>query len=191
MHQLIAEVIALGKRSIDKRIAIEQHLSASCAVTLGDPSALQNALLNLLLNARDAMPKGGTVRFATEILEASEATLESSLVIDADRYLVLTVSDSGIGITPENIDKIFQPFFTTKESGTGMGLAAVQGTVLEHQGTIDVKSEPGLGTTFRLVLPLSEASLGIEVPLPSPVPHTASGKVLVVDDEVTVASVHR
>ncbi len=189
LHQLIAEVIALGKRSIDKRITIEQQLNAKCAVTWGDPSALQNALLNLLLNARDAMPRGGTVRFGTDLLEVTPGPLESSRTIGSGRYVALTVTDTGVGIPPENIKGIFEPFFTTKESGTGMGLAAVRGTVLEHQGTIDVKSELGLGTTFRLLLPLSEVSLNTEPSKPSPVKCTVSGKVLVVDDEVTVASV--
>jgi len=189
LHQLIAEVIALGKRSIDKRIAIEQHLSTERAITLGDPSALQNALLNLLLNARDAMPKGGSVRFATEIIEVASADLKLYPALSEGRHVALTVTDSGIGIPPENIEKIFEPFFTTKESGTGMGLAAVQGTVLEHQGSITVKSELGRGATFRLLLPLSETS-PVEEPAPLSSAETAtSGKVLVVDDEVTVASI--
>ncbi len=189
LHELIAEVIALGKRSIDKRIAIEQQLSTEQAITLGDPSALQNALLNLLLNARDAMPKGGSVRFATEVIEVSSAELERYPTLSPGRHIALTVTDSGIGIPAENIPKVFEPFFTTKESGTGMGLAAVQGTVLEHQGSISVTSEPGHGTTFCLLLPLSETPPHTE-PLPlAPAQSPAGGKVLVVDDEITVASV--
>ena len=105
------------------------------------------------------------------------------------RHVALTVTDSGIGIPPENIEKIFEPFFTTKESGTGMGLAAVRGTVLEHQGSISVKSEPGMGTTFRLLLPLSEMSPTEQIAPLAPAKSPAGGKVLVVDDEVTVASV--
>jgi two-component system cell cycle sensor histidine kinase/response regulator CckA len=104
---------------------------------------------------------------------------------------VLTVSDTGIGIPPDLLSKIFEPFFTTKESGTGMGLAAVQGTVLEHQGMVEVESELGRGTTFRLLLPLSEESVGIDVPLPAPQAPVLAGRVLVVDDEATVATVIR
>jgi two-component system cell cycle sensor histidine kinase/response regulator CckA len=189
LHELIAEVIALGKRSIDKRIAIEQKLSPERAVTLGDPSALQNALLNLLLNARDAMPKGGVVRFTTEIIEVASEDLELYPTLSPGRHIALSVTDSGIGVPPENTEKIFEPFFTTKESGTGMGLAAVQGTALEHQGSISVKSEAGQGTTFRLMLPLSETSPNVELAQLTPAESPASGKVLVVDDEITVASV--
>jgi PAS domain S-box-containing protein len=189
LHQLVTEVIALGKRSIDKRITIEQRLTAACAVTVGDPSALQNALLNLLLNARDAMPKGGTVRFATEVLEVTRTDGNGSPALGPGRYVVLTVTDTGIGIAPENIEKVFEPFFTTKESGTGIGLAAVQGTVLEHQGNIDVQSEPGQGSTFRLRLPLSDVKVESEPTLQSAAERAASGRILVVDDESTVASV--
>ena len=189
LHQLIAEVIALSKRSIDKRITIEQQLNAPTAVTLGDPSALQNALLNLLLNARDAMPKGGMVRFSTEIVEVSAEAPHQGVGLSAGSYVELTVSDTGVGIAPEHLEKVFEPFFTTKELGTGMGLAAVQGTVLEHQGTIEVKSSAGNGTTFRLMLPLSDAPVGIELPYVARDYRAAIGKVLVVDDEVTVAKV--
>jgi len=188
LHQLIAEVIALGRRSIDKRISIAEHLDASTAVTFGDPSALQNALLNLLLNARDAMPKGGTVRFATRLVELPAQSSSLPEANDRTRTIELTVSDSGIGIDPEIPDKIFEPFFTTKESGTGMGLAAVKGTVLEHQGTIDVTSTKGVGTTFRILLPVSD----IEVPKETPNVTTqrgAHGRILVVDDEISVTKV--
>ncbi len=109
--------------------------------------------------------------------------------LSAGRHVALTVTDSGIGIPPENIEKIFEPFFTTKESGTGMGLAAVQGTALEHQGAITVKSELGRGATFSLLLPLSETSAVEEPATLTAAGTTASGKVLVVDDEVTVASI--
>jgi len=189
LHELIAEVIALGKRSIDKRIVIEQQLSTQHAVTLGDPSALQNALLNLMLNARDALPKGGSVRFTTEIIEVTPADLELYPALSPGRHIALSVTDTGNGILPENIDKIFEPFFTTKESGTGMGLAAVRGTVLEHQGSISVKSEPGQGATFRLLLPISESSPPAQIARCASAESPASGKVLVVDDEITVASV--
>lgn len=186
MHQLIAEVIALGRHSIDKRITIVQQLHAPSAVTMGDASALQNALLNLLLNARDAMPKGGTVCFSTRVVDANDAAPNAA---GSGHTIELKVSDTGIGIFPENLGRVFEPFFTTKESGTGMGLAAVQGTIVNHQGTIDVTSEPGRGTTFRLMLPLSDASVAIEPGPPISERLMSVGKVLVVDDDVTVAAV--
>jgi two-component system, cell cycle sensor histidine kinase and response regulator CckA len=188
LHQLIAEVIALGRRSIDKRISIAEHFDASSAVTFGDPSALQNALLNLLLNARDAMPKGGTVRFATRLVELQAQASSLPGANGSTRTIELTVSDSGIGIDPEILDKIFEPFFTTKESGTGMGLAAVKGTVLEHQGTIDVTSTKGVGTTFRILLPVSDIEVTEESSNVTAQP-VAEGRILVVDDESSVTKV--
>jgi len=193
LHQLIAEVIALGRRSIDKRIAIEQRLGAKHAVTIGDPSALQNALLNLLLNARDAMPQGGTVRFVTCNIDSVDgAPRENNLALPPGQYIEIAVEDTGVGIAPEVIAKVFEPFFTTKDSGTGMGLAAVQGTVLEHQGAVSVISDPGCGSTFRLLLPINSSSKVIQpVRTEESTQLATHGRVLVVDDEPSVLSIVR
>ena len=193
LHQLIAEVIALGRRSIDKRIAIEQRLDANHAVTIGDPSALQNALLNLLLNARDAMPQGGTVRFVTCNIDIVDgAPRENKLALPPGQYIEITVEDTGVGIPPEVIAKVFEPFFTTKDSGTGMGLAAVQGTALEHQGTVTVISDPGCGSTFRLLLPINGSSKMIQTVRTEESTQLAThSRVLVVDDEPSVLSIVR
>ncbi len=189
LHQLVAEVIALGRRSIDKRIMITQQLDAAAASTFGDPSALQNALLNLLLNARDAMPKGGTVRFATRNIAAAPLASECPPSSAPARCIELTVTDTGVGIDPDHLDKIFEPFFTTKESGTGMGLAAVKGTVLEHQGAIEVISTKGIGTTIRVVLPASGIEVSQEPADKAAELTTTHGRILVVDDEASVAKV--
>jgi PAS domain S-box-containing protein len=190
LHQLIVEVIALGHRSIDKRIAIEQHMCAGYTVTVGDPSALQNALLNLLLNARDAMAHGGTVRFTTCNVDIPrDGQRESIVALSAGRYIEICVSDTGCGIARDNICRVFEPFFTTKDSGTGMGLAAVQGTVLEHQGTVEVISEVGKGSTFRLMLPVIEEVEPLKtVSPPTPPAPSAQGRILVVDDESSITS---
>jgi len=190
-HQLIAEVAGLACRSIDKRIVIEQQLEAEHAVTIGDASALQNALLNLLLNARDAMPSGGTVRFTTRNLDLRRQSFrDSNPSLAPGAYIEVCVADTGCGIGPEVIGNVFEPFFTTKGSGTGMGLAAVRGTVLEHQGSVDVTSEVGRGSTFRLLLPVSDEAVE---PCPSLAsdPKSAHGRsqILVVDDESSVTSV--
>ena len=192
IHQLIGEVITLGRHSLDKRIVIEQRLHAKQAVTLGDPSALQNALLNLLLNARDAMPQGGLVEFSTRDIEI-EPTLppKSCPGLTPGSYLEIAVADTGSGIAPDTIGKVFEPFFTTKEAGVGMGLAAVKGTILEHQGSVDVESRAGRGTIFRLQLPVATAS---SAPSCGGSPTKAAlaparGRILVVDDESAVLSV--
>lgn len=191
LHQLITEVIALGRRSIDKRIAIEQHTNAQQTVTQGDPSALQNALLNLLVNARDAMPLGGTVLFTTQNVElTADASRVSTRALTPGQYIEIDVTDTGSGIADDVLSKVFEPFFTTKESGTGMGLAAVQGTMADHQGSVAVVSEPGQGATFRLLLPVVDAPIEIEPARASrPLVRGSQGRILVVDDEPTVLSV--
>lgn len=190
LHRLILEVVALIERSIDKRISIERDLAADRAVTLGDPSALQSALLNLAINARDAMPGGGHLRFETANLEVSPGQSVTHKLAPG-RYVRLRVSDTGIGMAPEVARHAFEPFFTTKDTGTGMGLAAVYGTVREHEGSVELETEPGHGTTFTLYLPVTSKD-----PAPSPQPPIAigqleHGRVLVVDDEPAVARVAR
>lgn len=189
LHRLIAEVISLGRRSIDKRITIEQHLSAERAVSQGDPSALQNALLNLLVNARDAMALGGTVAFTTRNVDLT-GDAASALTLASGQYIEIDVADTGAGIGMDVIGRVFEPFFTTKESGTGMGLAAVQGTVLEHQGSVEIISTPGQGATFRLRLPVIDAVVASEPARATKVlAESRQGRVLVVDDETAVTGV--
>lgn len=132
--------------SIDKRIQIEQRLKADASGVAGDPGQIQNMLLNLGLNARDAMPEGGTLTYQTELIESGDSPA-----------LRIRVQDTGCGMDAAVRERIFEPFFTTKEKGkgTGMGLAAVYGTVQSHRGSITVESEVGRGTTFLLDLPLA------------------------------------
>jgi PAS domain S-box-containing protein len=120
-----------------------------------DPVQAEHVLLNLALNARDAMPDGGelAVSLAVAELERVEA---AALGVPAGRYAQLTVADTGCGMPPEVRERAFEPFFTTKPSGTGLGLATVYGAVLQNQGAIEVSSEPGRGTTFRILLPARE-----------------------------------
>ncbi len=131
------------KRSIDRRIEIRRNFRAENALILGDASEMNNAILNLALNARDAIEGRGTMTFATRNGE--------------NDTIVFTLSDTGRGIDPEIMEKVFEPFFTTKPigDGTGMGLSAVYGTVQAHNGTISMDSTPGEGTTVTVTLPLS------------------------------------
>lgn len=190
LHRLILEVVALMEHSIDKRISIERELRAERSVTLGDPSALQNALLNLAINARDAMPEGGRLRFETENTEVGPGQ-NLGVKLSPGRYVRLSISDTGVGMSLEVARHAFEPFFTTKGSGTGMGLAAVYGTLRDHDGSVELETEPGRGTTFTLYLPVTTKD-----PAPSPQPPVAvdqaeRGRVLVVDDEPAVARVVR
>ena len=148
LNRAISDTLELISPQLRKaRVRLELHLDAS-AIIRANRGKLQQVLLNLFLNARDAMPDGGTLRVTTRT--TADATGEA-------RAQVL-VSDTGTGIEPELQRRIFDPFFTTKDSrrGTGLGLAVSYGIVQEHSGTISVQSAPGAGTTFTLEFPLAE-----------------------------------
>jgi len=192
IHQLLHEVVSILEHSLDKRIQIRQILNANPSTVIGDATQLQNALLNIAINARDAMPSGGELQFETHILELDEVFCRArGADISAGNFLLLTISDTGTGIKAEELTRIFEPFYTTKGlgKGTGMGLASAYGTLRSHHGFIDVKSEVGVGTTFSLYLPLpAKTSLRlVEERVRLPIP--GSGRILLVDDEETVRAV--
>lgn len=177
IHATLCDVSAMLGRTIDPRIAIRLRLGAPRATVIGDPAQLQSAFLNLALNARDAMPDGGTLTF-----ETSEAPNER---------LQIRVTDTGIGMGDEVRRRIFQPFFTTKDPGrgTGLGLSAVYGTVTHHGGEIQVESEPGTGSRFTMLLPLARDAALPEPPAASEPAQPKQAHVLVADDEPAVLQV--
>ncbi len=184
IHAVIMDVVSLLARSIDKRIEIRESLEAEPHTTSGDPTQLQNAFLNIAINARDAMPSGGVLSFATHVVELEEKAF--NFEIPAGSYILVSVSDTGVGMDEETKQHLFEPFFTTKEvgKGTGLGLAAVYGTVKNHGGAVSVYSEPGHGTCFKIYLPLlSEVQEPPEQKPSEPPPAKASARILVVDDE--------
>ncbi len=193
VHGVIQEVVAMLEHSIDRRIRVLQHLDADTDTVDGDPSQLQNMLLNLGINARDAMPGSGDLTFATEVVELDAAFCRRDpATIEPGRYLQILVSDTGCGMSPEIQKRIFEPFFTTKEKGkgTGMGLAAAYGTVKNHRGTISVYSELSRGTTFKVYLPLiSDLGKTQAVPPPHAVVPADAAHILLVDDEESVRTV--
>lgn len=186
VHVMINEVTDILSRSVDKKINIQQLLRANPATTRGDPSQIQNALLNLAINAADAMPDGGELIFDTSVKELTEINCRDlSSEIMPGCYLRVCVTDSGEGIPKELQERIFEPFFTTKEvgKGTGMGLASVFGTVKLMGGAIDVYSEIGQGATFRLYLPLEHPEEQLPQQEQSPAALRTGALVLVIDDE--------
>ena len=145
LNDVVRETLSLAEIQLRKRkIRVVTELADGMASVIGDPIKLQQVLMNLLLNARDAMPDGGEIRIRTQQQET-----------DA----VLVVRDTGTGIAKENLDKVYDPFFTTKGvgKGTGLGLSVTYGIIQEHRGTISVDSQPGRGTTFRIALPIAGA----------------------------------
>jgi PAS domain S-box-containing protein len=186
VHAVVNEVADILRRTIDRRITVVCELQATASVVVADASQLQNAILNLALNARDAMPDGGTLRFATSnLLVAENGPMAEGLHLKPGRYLLCAVSDTGTGIDPAIRDRIFEPFFTTKPAGagTGMGLSAVYGTARGLGGDISVDSRLGAGSRFILHLPVGEEAVAAPGPSARPIAPLRSAALLLVDDE--------
>jgi PAS domain S-box-containing protein len=192
MHDLISRAVGILERSVDKKISIESGLDAEQFVISGDPSQLLSVIINLGINARDAMPDGGTIRISTGTVEICR--LSTHLIGDnavPGRYLEICISDTGTGIPRAIREKIFDPFFTTKETGkgTGLGLSVVYGTITDHRGSINVYSEEGRGSVFKIYLPLlSENSKATEPLIREFTGQCRVGRILLVDDEPILRS---
>jgi PAS domain S-box-containing protein len=186
LHRLVLAVVTILSRSVDKRIRVETGLSAPRFWVMGDPSQVQNAILNLALNARDAMPSGGTLTFSTANIAFDDSSPERArLELSSGPYLALSVRDTGLGMTRETRERVFEPFFTTKAvgAGTGLGLASVYGTIRNHRGAIVVDSVVGRGTVFTAYLPLAGDGAIPQPHIADPPRAELHGHVLVVDDE--------
>ncbi len=191
INTVLADLVGLMESTVDKNIVITRISCAGSPTVLGDPGQISQIFLNLAVNARDAMPKGGNLTFKTEVITLDELTSVASLGISAGEYCVISVSDTGIGIAEENIDRIFEPFFTDKEEGkgTGLGLAMVYGVVQNHKGAVHVYSEVGKGSLFKIYLPLHANPLQEQrKPLARQLVH-GSGTLLLVDDQQLVRQV--
>ncbi len=192
---LIAQVISLLEHSVDKRIKVHVAESSSSGLlnVSGDAGQLENAFLNMGLNARDALPSGGTMTFSVgQVLINQDYCDNLPYELQAGRFVKVTLSDDGTGMSKEVMEHIFEPFFTTKSvgEGTGMGLAAVYGTVKNHGGSIEVESQPGQGTVFTILLPAVEDHiLSSAAAVESEVAPEASARVLLVEDEELVRMV--
>ncbi len=185
LHALAAEGAKLLGRTLDKSIRLETRLDAPVHAVLGDPGQLQQVILNLAVNARDAMPAGGTLTIETGAVEVDEAGAVPGL--RPGRYVTLAVADTGVGIPPEHLARLFEPFFTTKAvgKGSGLGLATAFGIVKGHGGTIRVYSEVGVGSRFLVYLP-ALAEGGALAPADEEAAPRGHGVVLVIDDEELV-----
>jgi PAS domain S-box-containing protein len=183
-NQIIRDTVSLLRHTIDKNIVVSTSNRATKLTVIGDDSLLQNAIMNMGINASHAMPDGGELTFTLENLELNREYCEvSPFDIKPGEYLAISISDTGVGMSADVVSRIFEPFFTTKEAGkgTGLGLAAAYGTVQEHGGAITVYSEPGAGTVFNIYLPVSAETVRRE---PESGPNmVGSGTILVIDDE--------
>jgi len=187
LNDVVREVVQLLSRTIIPSITIETHLEPGLRPVYGDPSQLQQMLLNLCLNARDAMPQGGCLTITTANFSLSPAEAAQMSDLEAGDYVLLEVTDTGVGMDKATQERVFEPFFTTKEFGRGLGLAMVHGIVRRHQGSIQISSEPGQGTEVRVYLPAGEAWSHRVMKSEKAVPGGAE-TILIVDDEEVVCN---
>jgi len=160
MHNIVEQAVDILEHSIDRIISIECELKAEFPIVIGDPTQLQSLVINLGVNSRDSMPDGGVLRIRTSNIELQETFTDGSdFTISDGEYVKFSIEDTGSGIEPEALKKIFEPFYTTKPvgEGTGLGLAAVYGTVQNHRGVIKVSSQPDKGTCFDIYFPVHKA----------------------------------
>ncbi|MBN1875014.1 MAG: PAS domain S-box protein [Anaerolineae bacterium] len=184
----LKEQIQLLERTLPENIKLSLVHPVERLVIQADPTRLQQVIMNLAVNARDAMPKGGELRFALQSLHFEKDTHAPLVGMQRGSWIQLTVTDTGSGITPENLPHVFEPFFTTKGPlGTGLGLAQVYGIVKQHDGDLDVVSEVGHGTTFSLYFPaMVSLSPELEPPPSEALPQGHEETLLVVEDNPVV-----
>jgi two-component system, cell cycle sensor histidine kinase and response regulator CckA len=180
------------RRIIGEDIDLRTTLASSPATVRADPTQLEQIILNLTVNARDAMPKGGTVEIQTSSVELDEAYAERHVGVSPGTYVLLKVTDTGTGMDADTQKRIFEPFFTTKEvgRGTGLGLSTVYGIVQQCSGHIVLESEIGKGTTFFIYLPEAvEPAVEPKIRRVQTRPPAGAGSVLVVEDDDEVRQV--
>jgi signal transduction histidine kinase/CheY-like chemotaxis protein len=189
---LIKDVVKILIETFPKMVKITSDLPNDLWTVSGDPTQLHQVLMNLCVNARDAMPDGGILHISAHSVTLDEHYVRTNLEAQTGPYVAITVTDSGTGIPPNVLPRIFEPFYTTKEvgKGTGIGLSTVRAIVKGHGGFINVYSEIGRGSTFRVYLPASQrARQKREKAVMTDIPHGNGELLLVVDDEVSILEV--
>ncbi|MBD1874907.1 PAS domain S-box protein [Nodosilinea sp. FACHB-131] len=190
VNRLMAGMDGLLRRTLGEHIAIATVENAELWPALVDPAQLENALLNLCLNARDAMVQGGQLTLETANTYLSQDYASQHVEVVPGHYVMVSVSDTGVGIDPEHLERVFEPFFTTKEQGkgTGLGLSMVYGFIKQSGGHIKIYSEPGHGTTIRMYLPRFWGDIQPSLPAPEGVVVGQSELILLVEDNELVRS---
>jgi PAS domain S-box-containing protein len=186
LKHLVSELAKVMAQTFPRNIDIQTNFPPDLWPVLGDATQLHQVLLNLCVNARDAMPQGGSIRLSAENVDIDQHFASMNPGAQLGPHVVLRASDTGTGMSPETMEKIFDPFFTTKEvgKGTGLGLATVIGIVKSHSGVLTVQSEIGVGTTFSVFLPAGHDAKGDDASKKeTPLVRGNGELILVVDDE--------
>jgi CheY-like chemotaxis protein len=193
LNEVTASMIKMLQRLIGEHIVLQTRYAPEAALVQADPGMIEQVLLNLAVNARDAMPNGGEIFITTELVRLDAAEAGKHPKGKTGPFVHLSVRDTGCGIAAEHLPRIFEPFFTTKEvgKGTGLGLATVFGIVEQHQGWIEVESVPARGANFHIYLPKLEAPAQV-ASLPAPT-KARGGKetILMVEDESALRALTR
>ncbi len=193
LQEVASDTLKLLRRIIGENIAVETKFTTGLPAVQADPAMIEQVLMNLVINARDAMPKGGRLQIDVALEDVGADRAARHPGAKPGRFLCLSVSDTGCGIPPENLARIFEPFFTTKPPGcgTGLGLANVMRIVTQHKGWVDVQSENARGTTFRVYLPALDDAVGPAEQRPAVLPRGNGERIMLVEDDEAVCVVAR
>ncbi len=186
LNAVVGNTTKMLHRLLSESIAIHFIYSPSLPTIFADEGLIEQVLVNLTVNARDALPNGGRILVSTELVNIDQAYIDHQPEAQLGQFACLTIADTGCGIPPEHLSKIFEPFFTTKEvgKGTGLGLAMVYGIVKQHHGWIEVESRLGQGSTFKVFLPIDGKPVAAVEPVVTPaVVAGAKETIFVVEDE--------
>jgi len=186
LREVVSDLENLLRRALGERVELVTRFGPERTPIEIDPGQLEQVLVNLAVNGRDAMPEGGRLVIEVEQTELDDEYAYMHPGTEAGRYVRLKVSDTGVGMDAATVDRIFEPFFTTKDDGTGLGLATVYGIITGAGGRLDVYSEPGIGTTIKVHLPVCETEPAAANPAPAAAPNGKGEVVLVVEDEPDV-----
>lgn len=191
LRHIIKDLVKVLSETLPKSITVEFDLAPGLETITGDATQIHQVLMNLAINARDAMPSGGKLKLAAQNVDLDENFARMHPEAKAGLYVILSVSDTGMGIPPENVSRIFDPFFTTKEvgKGTGLGLSTAVSIVKSHGGFINVYSEVGKGTQFTVYLPAAGGQSKSKSERRLPYPRGNGETILVVDDEESIRQI--
>jgi PAS domain S-box-containing protein len=188
INALVVSLEELFRRTLTESVSLRVLPGRNLSRVVADSNQLESALLNLVINARDAMPHGGELTVETSMVELDEAHVAAEPGMQAGRYVAIAVSDTGVGMSEDMLEKVFEPFYTTKPigQGTGLGLSMIYGFVRQSGGEVRIRSQPDRGTTVTIHLPANDAATPVQAPAPGAVREGRGQSVLLVEDDPSV-----